>query len=409
MPTSANLGGAPIRLSRLIPALGLAQIISWGTLFYAVAVLGEPMRHDLALSSEWLYGAVTCGLFVSGFFSPFAGRLIDSHGGRFVLASGSLLATLALALIATAHGLAGLYVGWAFAGAAMAACLYDPAFATLHRLTGPAYRRAVTALTLFGGFASTVFWPASQWLLDAVGWRAALWVYAGLQLSICLPLHLFLVPPHRASPERTSSEAALAEEPASQREPAAPAGRTAFRWLAASFALASLLSAALSVHLITLLKGAGLGAHEAVLAAALIGPMQVAGRLAEFFFMRRVSPLAVGTFAFVLMLAAMVGLALVAPLPPVAVAFAIAYGWSNGVMTIVRGTVPAVLFGHRDYGTLLGKLALPSFVAKALAPLALALVLPPALSSAAALWALIAAAVLALAAYRLAVRRDSRH
>jgi hypothetical protein len=290
----------------------------------------------------------------------------------------------------------------------MAACLYDPAFATLHRLTGAAYRRAVTALTLFGGFASTVFWPASQWLLDAAGWRAALWVYAGLHLAICLPLHL-RVPPHRAGTDRESSVAVHTEATASESEPPAPAGRGAFRWLAASFARAALLSAALSVHLITLLKGAGLGAREAVLASALIGPMQVAGRVAEFFFMRRVSPLAVGTFAFVLMVAGMICLALVAHLPAVAVLFAVVYGWSNGVMTIVRGTVPAVLFGHRNYGALLGSLALPSFVAKALAPLAFALVLAPALPPEAASSALFGAALLASAAYWFAVRRQPRH
>jgi predicted MFS family arabinose efflux permease len=408
MRTPADLGRMPIRLSRLIPALGVAQIVSWGTLFYAVAVLGEPMRRDLALSSEWLYGAVTAGLFVSGFFSPLAGRLVDRRGGRFVLASGSLLAALALALIASAQGLAGLYLGWALAGASMAACLYDPAFATLHQLTGSSYRRAVTALTLFGGFASTVFWPASQWLLDAVGWRAALWIYAALHLSICLPLHLFFLPRYRAGAGEGASAAADIAEATVLAEPVRHAGRTAFRWLATSFALAALLSAALSVHLITLLKDSGLAARDAVLASALIGPMQVAGRIAEFFFMRRVSPLAVGTLAFVLMVAGMICLMLVAQLAPVAIVFAVVYGWSNGVMTIVRGTVPAVLFGRRGYGALLGRLALPSFVAKAVAPLALAVVLGSALPRAAAFWSLIAGAVLALAAYHLAAGRGPR-
>ena len=399
-----DLGRTPIRLWRLIPALGVAQIISWGTLFYAVAVLGEPMRRDLALSSGWLYGAVTAGLFVSGFLSPLAGRLIDTRGGRFVLASGSVLGALALALLASAQGLAGLYLGWALAGAAMAACLYDPAFAALHQLAGPAYRRAVTALTLFGGLASTVFWPASQWLLDTAGWRAALWTYAALHVAICLPLHLLFLPRYRASAGGDGSAGADVAEAAAPAEPARRAGRAAFRWLATSFALAALLSATLSVHVITLLKDAGLGAREAVLASALIGPMQVAGRIVEFFFMRRLSAVAVGTLAFVLMAAGMVCLMLVAQLAPVAIAFAVVYGWSNGVMTIVRGTVPAALFGHRGYGALLGRLALPSFVAKAVAPLAFALVLGAALPREAASWSLIAVAVVAWVAYRLAVR-----
>jgi predicted MFS family arabinose efflux permease len=391
---------------RLIPALGIAQIISWGTLFYAVAVLGEPMRRELAVTSEALYGAVTLGLFVSGFFSPLAGRLVDAHGGRFVLAAGSVLAALALALLASARGVAGLYLGWAVAGMAMAACLYDPAFATLHQLTGTAYRRAVTALTLFGGFASTVFWPASQWLLDGVGWREALWIYVALHVAVCLPLHLLLVPARRSAARLEEDLADLVADGAPPAERPVLAGRRAFHWLAAAFALAALLSAALSIHLITLLKDAGLAARDAVLVSALIGPMQVAGRIAEFFFMRRVSPLVVGTLAFALMVTAMVALMLVAHVAPAAIAFAVLYGWSNGVMTIVRGTVPAALFGRRRYGALLGRIALPSFVAKAVAPLAFALTLSAALPRALAVAALLAAALLALGAYRLAIRQS---
>jgi predicted MFS family arabinose efflux permease len=402
---AAESAHKPLRLARLIPGIGIAQIISWGTLFYAVAVLGEPMRRDLALSSEALYGAVTLGLFVSGFFSPLAGRLVDARGGRIVLAAGSVLAALALALLATARGVGGLYLGWAVAGVAMAACLYDPAFATLHQLTGPAYRRAVTALTLFGGFASTVFWPASQWLLDSVGWRMALWIYVALHVLVCLPLHLLLLPSQRpdAHTEEGTGEDLVADGTL-PTEPLLRAGRAAFHWLAAAFALAALLSAALSIHLITLLKDSGLEARDAVLVSALIGPMQVAGRIAEFFFMRRVSPLAVGTFAFVLMATAMVALMFVAHVAPAAIAFAILYGWSNGVMTIVRGTVPAVLFGRRRYGSLLGRLALPSFVAKAVAPLAFALTLAVAVPRALALSSLLVAALLALAAYHFATR-----
>ena len=190
-----SVGRSPaVRLKRLIPALGVAQIISWGTLFYAIAVLGESMRNDLALSSTWLFGAFTLGLLLSGAASPIAGRLVDAKGGRFVLAWGSVIAALALATIASAGDAVSLFMGWALAGIAMAACLYDPAFVTLHQLTGSRYRSAVTVLTLFGGLASTVFWPASQWLLDAMGWRDTLWIYSALHLGVCLPLHLVFVP-----------------------------------------------------------------------------------------------------------------------------------------------------------------------------------------------------------------------
>jgi predicted MFS family arabinose efflux permease len=395
--------GAPVRLARLIPALGVAQIISWGTLFYAIAVLGEAMRGELGLSATWLFGAFTVGLLLSGIVSPAVGRLVDARGGRFVLSRGSIIGAIALATLAQAQGYATLFVGWALAGVAMAACLYDPAFATLHQLTGAAYRRAVTALTLFGGFASTVFWPLSQWLLDTVGWRETLWVYAALHLAVCLPLHAWFVPAHSGSLVLEGVDAE--NPPAAAAEAPRSAQGAAYYALAAAFAAAAFLSATLSAHLIALMKSAGLTARDAVLVSSLIGPMQVAGRIAEFSFARRLSALSVGALAFGLMTAGLACLVLVDGLSAMAFAFAVLYGWSNGVMTIVRGTVPAVLFGRRNYGALLGRLALPAFVAKAVAPVAFTVVLAAGLPRTSALWFLVAVSVLALIAYRLAVRR----
>jgi len=283
----------------------------------------------------------------------------------------------------------------------MAACLYDPAFSTLHRVSGAAYRRAVTALTLFGGFASTVFWPLSQYLLDTVGWRTAFGLYAALHALVCLPLHLIFVPGSdvRVAAAAGSSDAAPTREARTHAHPGA------FAWLAGALALATFVSSALSAHLIGLLTFSGLAARDAVLVGSLIGPMQVAGRIMEFAFNRRIHALAVGTLAFTLMALALVLLALVQGAWIVALAFAVCYGWSNGVMTIVRGTVPAELFGHRGYGALLGRLAQPQFIAKAAAPLALTLVFAVDPSRTATLAALVGSGFLALYAYRRAIRR----
>src|SRR5947199_2565503 len=183
-----------IDLRRVVPALGVAQIISWGTLFYAIAVLGSAMREELKTSDVIVFGSFTCGLFVSGIVSPWVGRRIDARGGRVVLAGGSLVGALACITLALSSGPITLLAGWVLAGVASAACLYDPAFATLHRISGVSYRRAVTALTLFGGFASTVFWPLSQYLLDTIGWRTAFGIYAALHAVVCFPLHAVLIP-----------------------------------------------------------------------------------------------------------------------------------------------------------------------------------------------------------------------
>jgi len=392
--TGAHAPGEPVAfLWRRTCALGVAQIVSWGTLFYTIAVLGAAMRADTGVGELWLFGSFTAGLFVSGIVSPYLGREIDARGGRRVLAAGSFAGALACATLAAAQGPATVLAGWLLAGVAMAGCLYDPAFATLHRMAGAAYRRAVTALTLFGGFASTVFWPLSQYLLDTVGWRATFAAYAGLNLLLCLPIHLASVPKARS----TAAPAAVA----------APAHATArggavFVWLASALALAAFIASAVAAHLIELLTATGLTARDAVLIGSLIGPMQVAGRIMEFAFNRRVRAIAVGFFAFALMAAALVVLTQVRGVWIVALAFAIAYGWANGIMTIVRGTVPAELFGHRDYGALLGRLALPQFVLRAVAPFALTLLFLVDPARAYSAYALLAMALAALVAYRAA-------
>jgi predicted MFS family arabinose efflux permease len=383
------------QLWRAVSALGVAQIISWGTLFYTIAVLGGAMRQDLGVSDVFLFGSFTLGLFLSGIVSPLVGREIDVRGGRRVLAAGSMLGAMATAALATAQGPLSMLAGWLLAGVAMSACLYDPAFATLHQISGTSYRRAVTALTLFGGFASTVFWPLSQYLLDEIGWRQAFAVYAGLHLLVCLPLHLLLVP-------RVHGAHATAEAPHAMPEMRG-GDRAVFGWLATALALAAFMGTAMAAHIIDLLTATGLTARDAVLVGSLIGPMQVAGRVMEFAFGRHMRALAVGTLAFALMAASLALFTQVRGVWIVALAFAMIYGWSNGVMTIVRGTVPAELFGPRGYGALLGRLARPQFILKSSAPLALTLLYTVDPDRILTPYALLLVALAALVAYRRAI------
>jgi predicted MFS family arabinose efflux permease len=382
-------------LRRAVSALGVGQIISWGTLFYTIAVLGGAMRRDLGISDVFLFGSFTAGLFLSGVVSPLVGREIDARGGRRVLAAGSVLGAMATAALATAQGPLTMLVGWLLAGVAMSASLYDPAFATLHQISGTSYRRAVTALTLFGGFASTVFWPLSQFLLDEIGWRWTFAVYAGLHLLVCLPLHLLLVPRMHAA--RTTAEAP--HDSAAVRD----GDGAVFAWLATALSLAAFMGTAIAAHVIDLLTATGLSARDAVLVGSLIGPMQVAGRVMEFAFGRHMRALAVGTLAFSLMAAALALFTQVHGIWIVALAFAMVYGWSNGVMTIVRGTVPAELFGQRGYGALLGRLARPQFILKSSAPVALSLLYTVDPARTLTPYVLLLVAVAALLAYRLAI------
>ncbi|PTD96524.1 MFS transporter [Pseudothauera lacus] len=353
-------------LIRIVVALGVVQIITWGILYYSIAVLAAPIAGDLLLSQSTVFAAFSAALAVSGLASPRVGRAIDSHGGRRVLTAGCVLGALAFALIATAAGPLTLFAGWALVGVANAACTYDAAFPALSQLAGSSYRKALTALTLFGGLASTVFWPLA-WMLEAhAGWRLTCFALAAILLLIAAPLCWFALPDARRTPARDTPD----EHPPA---PAPRAGGAAFMWLAASFALGAFVVSAVGAHAVGALAASGLNPQTAILAASLIGPMQVIGRMLEFAAGARVSPLQVGKAAFIVSFAGMLMLWLAGLSPWLAFGFAACYGMANGVMTIVRGTVPGELFGRAAYGDTMGRLARPAFLAKAAAPLAIAL------------------------------------
>lgn len=394
MTTQHAAAAAGQSLWRVVPALGVAQIIAWGSLYYSIAVLATPMQSGLDLGETFVFGAFTMSLLISGGAAPVVGRLIDEWGGRTVLSAGSALGALALAIIAVAPNGLVFLIGWAIAGIALAAGLYEAAFATLNQVAGERYRQALTALTLFGGFASTVFWPLSHVLLETVGWRQTLGVYAALNFLVCLPIHLWLVPKRRSAPAGQPAQAA--EHPT--RRPMRPG----YAWLAVAFSLGMFVFSVVSVHLIGLLRAAGLSAADAILIGALIGPMQVVGRMIEFVFARNVRATVVGAVSFGLMLAALVLLWFVQGLSALAFAFAALYGCSNGIMTIVRGSVPAELYGRQGYGELLGRLARPAFVARAVAPVVFAGALAGGLSESGGVLALALCALLGLISYSLA-------
>jgi predicted MFS family arabinose efflux permease len=293
------------------------------------------------------------------------GRTIDARGGRPVLATGALLLAAGLALLAAAPWLWLYLVAWLVLGAGMGACLYDAAFSTLGRLYGSGARGAITALTLWGGFASTVCWPLSALLVESVGWRGTCLGYAALHLTVTLPLCLWLVPREESRPR-----AAAAGQDAALPFPAPPA--PTFLLLAAILTTAGGIAAVWSVHLIAILQAGGLGLAAAVGLGALVGPAQVGARIVEMMFGSRYHPIWTLAAAGILIAIGLVFLWTGFRLPSAAL---IAYGAGNGIWSIARGTLPLALFGPTDYAVLMGRLAAPSLLAQALAPLAGALVM----------------------------------
>lgn len=382
-------------LYRPVALLGMAQIIAWGSLAYSIAVLAPSMSRDLDIALSTVFAAFSASLATSGLAAPLVGRAIDARGGRWVLAGGSVLAAFSLALIALAQGPLLFFVGWIIAGVAMAANLYDAAFAALSQFAGTRYRQALTALTLLGGLASTVFWPLAWQIDQHAGWRVALGVFALMHVAICFPIHRFGLP-------RVRIPSPMAETP---RAPVQEARlRRCFVWIAVAFTLAAFVVSGMAAHVVGALQASGLDAPTAIFAASLIGPMQVVGRLLEFGFARKRAATSVGLASFIVMLIAMVLLSLAGVAPGFGFACAVTYGLANGVLSIVRGTVPAELFGRDGYGALMGRLAQPAFFAKALAPLLIALLIPADGSYARVALLFIVLAALALIAYAIAIR-----
>jgi MFS family permease len=382
-----------------ICALGIAQIVSWGSLYYAFSFLITPLMEASGGDKPTVFAAFSLGLLVCGLLSAPVGTLIDQVGGRGVMTTGSLAAAALLALLAQVNSVVALYVVWAGLGAVMAATLYDPAFAVITRLFATNYRRAITTLTLFGGFASTVFWPLTQLLIAEMGWRDALFVLAALNLVVCAPIH-WVVLPADGRPARVH-----AARPAGQGAFRAALRMPVFYLLTIAFTGNALVFSATQVHLMSVLQVKNMSAASAALVGAMIGPMQVTGRVLELAFASRLAASTVGMVAMAFLPLSLGLLVLVTGVQwPLLAAFAIIYGSGNGVMTIVRGAIPAELFGREAYGAVNGAMAAPVIVAKAIGPLVAALLYAWLGGYDATLQVLIVVALLSVVVFALSTR-----
>lgn len=345
---------------RLALVLGSTQTLAWATTYYIPAVIVGPAAATLHRSTTELLVGYSWSLLVAGLVSPRVGSWIDRHGGRGALATGTVVMAVGLLVLAGWPSLAGWYAAWTIIGAGMALGLYDAAFATIGGLLGLEARPAIVGVTLLAGFASTVGWPVGVALVHRFDWRATVAIYAAVQLAVNLPLILALIPRARpAAPVHAAGAPAVS---------GGSGGFWALLLLGAFFCTRAAISAVVSVHVLTLLHGVGLTAAAAVGVAALFGPSQVFGRVLEWVFARWIDPLTGSWMGAVLLPLGVAALLLGGP----AVGFAVAYGMSNGILTISRGTLPMFLFGARGYATRLGRLALPQLLAQAVAPTAAA-------------------------------------
>jgi hypothetical protein len=337
-------------------ALGVNQLLSWGTSFYVPAVIAAPAAVSIGATPAAVLGGFSWALLITGFCAPHVGRHIGRHGGRAPLAVSTVVLAAGLAAMAGAYGLAGWYFAWTLMGVGMALGLYDAAFATAGTLLGASVGSTITGITLIAGFASTVGWPTGSTMLPMLGWRGTLLTYAVMHLVVNLPLVLANIPRGvLAAPRR-------AEAP----PPAGRARRAMVACMATFFSVRWFITSAIAANVLVLMGGLGLAPHEALIAAMLIGPGQVAGRVLEWAFAPWLGTLARARLGALLFPAG--ALLLLIGQPYAVFGFALLYGMSNGIMTINRGTLPMLVLGPQGYAALLGWLAVPVLLAQAAAP-----------------------------------------
>ncbi|MDE2373066.1 MAG: MFS transporter [Hyphomicrobiales bacterium] len=346
----------------VVGALGTAQTLAWGSSYYLPAILADPIGKSVGVSSSWVFGAFSAALLIAAFAGPAVGRIIDRRGGRGVLMLSNVVLAAGLIMLAAANGALMLFAAWAVLGLGMALGLYDARFAALAALYGHGARGPITGITLYAGFASTVSWPLSTVLNGALGWRETVLVWAAINLVIGLPLN-WLVPAPTRRPARThTAERAIGWRPFKE-----------MFLLAFVFAAVWFVTGAMAAHLPGLLERAGSTHVQAIAAAALVGPAQVAARLVEFLLLHRAHPLISARVAALLHPIGAVIFAVVGP--AAAIPFTIFYGAGNGLLTIARGTVPLAVFGPRGYGERSGLIGAPARASQALAPLAFGVLL----------------------------------
>ncbi|HUR88632.1 MAG TPA: MFS transporter [Ramlibacter sp.] len=380
---------APQHDRRFVLWLSLAQLITWGSIFYGFALFLEPAEHELGMSRSDSSLAFSLALLAEGFAAYQVGRWIDAGHERMVMTCSSMLAAACLFAHSLITTQAQFYAVWFGLGVALSGTLYTPVFAVVTRRFPADFRRAIITITFLGGLASTVMIPTTAGLISAFGWRHALWVLAALQLFLCAPLHAVQL---RGAPKRIAL-------PEAEVAPATAHLRSAPFLLIGVFSIGMLaVTAALPPHMISLLRGSGLPEYWVIAIPASVGVLQVFGRMILFFFEHHFDLHTTNRTVPTLIPIGLAFLIAGAGYAWAAVMFVLLFGLGNGMMTIVKGTAIAQYVSREHVASLNGALGVPSALGRALTPWLMGVLWSAQSGYTYGLWLLLAISIVSVAA-----------
>lgn len=354
--------------ARLIGVLAVGQVVSWGTGFDMLAILGPRIGQELAIANEVVFAGLTVMMTISALCGPLLGRTLVRRGAAPVLVAGSLLFTAGFVVLAFAGGVISYVLGWVVMGLAATCGLTTAAHTAVVERVGAESGRSLTLLMVFTGLSAAVFLPVTTVADQHLGWRGTLLVYGCLQIFVLLPLYVFVLPGRRASnTPGTSKNAPVSTSPVDTRR--------AFLLLAAMTTLSAFTAFGFSPLLPLLLVHAGASQSLAVQLAAVRSVLAIMARGLDFLLGKHGNPFVTCMIGLGMLLASFVLLLVFAPAMPAFIGFIIFFGFGAGVLTVSRAVLPLAVFSPEQYGLQAARISLPQNLAIAVAPVIFTLAL----------------------------------
>ncbi|SFC13532.1 Predicted arabinose efflux permease, MFS family [Flexibacter flexilis DSM 6793] len=341
--------------------LGFAQVMLWGGSFFLLSILGEPMMHETGWSHEYIYGALSVAILISGLISPFVGQKINFTNKNYILLFAGLVMAAGIATLAFSYNQWVFMLGWVIIGVAMGMGLYDALFASLGKKYGANAKQFIVQITLISGFTTTLVWPTLSFLLTRFGWRDACLMYAAALAVLILPIHYFTL---FHSENKSTQKPQLNSETQQPTTAAFLHSSNVYYLLLINFKIGSVLMTGVYIYLIDILTNNHLSVNEAIAVGAMLGPSQVGVRALDMF----LAPKTPIRTAIIAAFAILIGLTILHLNPSVAVIGVVMFGLGNGMRSILRGTLPLWIYGQESYALVIGKLARLPLIAQALTP-----------------------------------------